>query len=317
MRIPGIPYVQGRNSYDDGDNAKYAIAIHNTANDATAAQEAAYATRRTDGISAHLYADDIGVIQSLDTDARAGHAGSAEGNSHAVAVEITGTNARSRQWWLERVAWGELGAALAVVVRRYGIAVRRASVAEMRANPRVRAFYGHNDMRLAWGGTTHTDPGSSFPWDRLFSAVTAALTGEDDDLKADERDKLFNIGSALDAALAGLESWRTTGGSTITIKPPATAAQATRVEAALAASAVREAGMRAAVDTLAELVRDGGGDIDTTAILNRIDQRAAEEQQIVQGLTARVAELEAELAEHRRRVALAAQAEATALGELG
>jgi N-acetyl-anhydromuramyl-L-alanine amidase AmpD len=178
MRIPGIPYIQGRNSYPDADGTKYGVAIHNTSNTATAAAEARYATRRTDGISAHFYVDDEVVIQSLDTDARAGHAGSSEGNQHAIAVEITGVNAWTRQQWLDRVAWDKLGAVLAVVCRRYGIAVRRATVDEMRANPRVRAFYSHDDMRRAWGGTTHTDPGPGFPWDRLFAAITAAGTEE-------------------------------------------------------------------------------------------------------------------------------------------
>lgn len=188
MRIPGVPYVQGRNTY--GTSTKYGIAIHNTSNDATAEGEASYATRRTDGTSAHLYVDNNSIIQSLDTSSRAGHAGSRTGNDHAVAVEITGVNGWTRAQWLERVAWDKLGAALAHVVRKYGIQVRRASVTEMKANPRVKAFYGHNDMRLAWGGTTHTDPGPAFPWDRLFSAVNAALggttTGEDDDVSATE-----------------------------------------------------------------------------------------------------------------------------------
>jgi hypothetical protein len=45
----------------------------------------------------------------------------------------------------------------------------------MKSNPKVRAFYGHDDMRRAWGGTTHTDPGGGFPWDRLFAAVNEHL----------------------------------------------------------------------------------------------------------------------------------------------
>lgn len=190
MRVSGIPYVQGRNAYTDADGTKYGIAIHNTANDATAEGEASYATRRTDGISAHFYADSNSVVQSLDTKDRAGHAGSDNGNQHAVAVEITGTNDKPRSWWLANVAWDRLGAVLAHVCRHYGIQVRRASVGEMDVNPRVKAFYSHNDMRLAWGGTTHTDPGNNFPWDRLFQAVNAALNGEDDDMDAAERKML-------------------------------------------------------------------------------------------------------------------------------
>lgn len=193
MRATGITYVQGRNSYSDADGTKFGIAIHNTSNTASAAAEASYATRRTDGVSAHFYVDGTAVIQSLDTLARAGHAGSSTGNQNAVAVEIRGVNGWSRQQWLEGVAWDLLGRTLAQVCRAYGTQVRRASAAEMKANPRVRAFYSHDDMRQAWGGTDHTDPGGNFPWDRLFSAVNAALGGEEDDLKDDERAWLKDI----------------------------------------------------------------------------------------------------------------------------
>jgi len=182
MRVSGVQYVQGRNSYSDADGTKYGIAIHNTSNTASADAEASYATRRTDGVSSHFYVDATKVIQSLDTSARAGHAGSSQGNQNAVAVEIRGVNEWSRQTWLDSVCWGQLGRVLAEVCRAYGIQVRRATVSEMRNNPKVRAFYSHDDMRQAWGGTDHTDPGPGFPWDRLFSAVNAALTGGDDDM---------------------------------------------------------------------------------------------------------------------------------------
>lgn len=179
MKVSGIPYVQGRNSYSDRDSLKFGIAIHNTSNDASDAGEASYAKRRTDGTSSHFYVDGDSVTQSLDTSKRAGHSGSVTGNENAIAVEITGGNGKSRAWWLANVDWAELGAVLAKVIRAHwpdgSFKVRRASVAEMRSNPKVRAFYGHDDMRRAWGGTTHTDPGPNFPWDRLFESVNAAL----------------------------------------------------------------------------------------------------------------------------------------------
>ena len=184
MIVPGIRFVQGVNDYDDRDGTKYGIGIHNTSNDASDEGEASYGTWRTDGTSAHLYCDDDSVTQSLDTGDKAGHAGSAAGNENAIAVEITGANGKTRAWWLANVAWDKLGRVLATVIRHHwpdwSFQVRRASVAEMKANPKVKAFYGHDDMRLAWGGTTHTDPGPNFPWDRLFAAVNAALEAGDD-----------------------------------------------------------------------------------------------------------------------------------------
>jgi N-acetyl-anhydromuramyl-L-alanine amidase AmpD len=203
MRVAGIPFVQGRNDYPDMDGKKFGIAIHNTSNDASDTAEAAYATRRTDGVSSHFYCDQDSVTQSLDTDVRAGHAGSRIGNDNAISVEITGANAWSRSTWLSSVAWDALGRVLAQVCTHHGIAVRRASVTEMIDNPKVKAFYSHDDMRRAWGGTTHTDPGPNFPWDRLFAAVNAALsltppTGADD-MTPDQAGLLANTERILSA----------------------------------------------------------------------------------------------------------------------
>lgn len=214
MRVSGIPYVQGTNSYADLDGTKYAVAIHNTSNDASAAAEAAYATRRADGVSAHFYVDGRVVIQSLDTAARAGHAGNGPGNNHSIAVEISGFNAWSRQTWLGGVCWDLLGRVLAEVCRAYGIEVRRASVAEMQANPKVRAFYSHDDMRRAWGGTDHTDPGPNFPWDKLFAVVNAALNPhsaqEDDDMGGFANLKINVDGPTSIAVPGGAVGWRPT-----------------------------------------------------------------------------------------------------------
>lgn len=177
MIVSGIAFVRAAGDYTDTDGRHYGIAIHATDNTATDEGETAYASYRPDGTSAHFYCDADSVTQGLDTSRKAGHAGSSTGNENAIAVEITGRTGNGRDWWLANVAWDELGRVLAEVIRHElpGFQVRRASVAEMRAHPTVSAFYGHDDMRQAWGGTDHTDPGPGFPWDRLFSAVNAAL----------------------------------------------------------------------------------------------------------------------------------------------
>ncbi|WP_162908097.1 hypothetical protein [Allorhizocola rhizosphaerae] len=56
-----------------------------------------------------------------------------------------------------------------------------------------------------------------------------------------------------------------------------------RLEAATAAEQTRDAASAAAIQALTELVRSGGGgDVDATAILERIDAKAAETQALVQ-----------------------------------
>lgn len=176
MLVPGIRFMQGKNAYRDTDGHKYGIGVHNTSNNAPAINEAINATHRTDGVSSHFYADNREVMQSLDTVDRAGHSGTTIGNENAVAIEITGVNGWTREQWISNVNWDAVGLTLAYVVRFYGIAVRHATVAEMKANPKVKAFYSHNDMRLAWPGKTdHNDPGPNFPWDVLFDHVNKGL----------------------------------------------------------------------------------------------------------------------------------------------
>lgn len=187
MRVPFIPYLQGLNDYPDTDRTKYGLAFHNTSNDASAEGELAYATRRPDGTSSHFYGDIDSVVQSIDTKDRCGHAGSREGNENAVCFELTGANGWSRARWLTSIEWTLLGRVAAAVIRSHwpdgSFQVRRASVAEMKANPKVKALYGHDDMRQAWGGTTHTDPGPNFPWDHLIAVIKTAqgqpTTGDD------------------------------------------------------------------------------------------------------------------------------------------
>jgi N-acetyl-anhydromuramyl-L-alanine amidase AmpD len=216
MRIPGIPFVQGRWDYTDYDGKHYGIAIHCTANTASDTAEASFASRRPDGTSFHLVVDHDSVTQSLDLSDRAGHAGSDEGNDHAIAVEIVGLTTWSRAKWLSSVAWPKLGAALAWIIKHdpdyKGFRVRRASVPEMRKNPQVKALYGHNDMRLAWGGTDHTDPGPNFPWDRLIEAINNALggAGEDDDMALSQEGRAA-VRAEVIAALETVRPYQASG----------------------------------------------------------------------------------------------------------
>lgn len=160
--------------YSNTYSKKLYIAIHNTSNDASAYNEASYAKRRTDSVSSHYYADKGTVIQSLNTDYRAWHAGSSIGNSRAIAYEIVGTNSKSRTWWLQNVDWDKLAKCIARDMKHWGIKNQHLSVSQMKAGT-VTGIVTHDDMRRAWGGTTHNDPGPNFPMDHLIKKVNQYL----------------------------------------------------------------------------------------------------------------------------------------------
>jgi hypothetical protein len=55
---------------------------------------------------------------------------------------------------------------------RYGIPMRRCTVADLLA--RRPGHTTHDQCRIAFGGTTHTDPGPNFPWDYLFGLLAGS-----------------------------------------------------------------------------------------------------------------------------------------------
>jgi len=172
-------YYGPPSGYTHSASRKKYIAIHCTDNDATAQQEAFYAIHRTDAhkTSTHFYVDKTEVIQSLDTTWEAWHAGSATGNQYAIAVEFTGTTTKTREWWMANVDWDAIVDVLYHVCADTGIARQHLTVQEMKAGSKT-GFVTHNDMRLAWGGTTHTDPGANFPLDYLIQKVNAKFEPE-------------------------------------------------------------------------------------------------------------------------------------------
>lgn len=177
MSVYASMYYGPPRHYGNTRTDKRYIAIHNTSNDATAEGEASYAKRREDSVSSHYYVDNNSIVQSLDTNLRAFHAGSSIGNSQAISYEITGTNGKSRAWWLDNVAWLLLSRQIAADCREHGIAARVLTVAEIEAG-KLTGIITHDQMRQAWGGTTHTDPGPNFPMEHLLGLVVAELNGD-------------------------------------------------------------------------------------------------------------------------------------------
>ncbi len=160
--------------YSRTRTSKRYVVIHCTANDAPAANEAAYARRRTDNVSSHYYADRASVVQSLDTALGAWHAGSSVPNAHGIAWEFTGPGGASRAWWLANVAWDKVAAQMARDCRAHDIEPRDLDLAAIKAG-KASGFITHNECRLVWGGTDHVCPGPGFPLDHLIAKVRAQM----------------------------------------------------------------------------------------------------------------------------------------------
>ncbi len=178
-RYPQAPYIgppkgYGHRNNKDARTVKRGIAIHATANTGSDTNEANYATHRTDDTSSHFYVDVDSVTQSLDTSLVAWHSGSERGNDDAISIEITGQIDWSYNRWMQAVDWPELVALVVWLCRTHNITPVRPTLFQMREGWTA-GIYTHNDMRLAWGGTTHTDPGPGFPMDHLLTQVQLAL----------------------------------------------------------------------------------------------------------------------------------------------
>jgi N-acetyl-anhydromuramyl-L-alanine amidase AmpD len=257
MPIYSSIYDGPPNRYGDTKTTKKWIVIHNTSNDAPAVNEASYAKRRTDSVSSHYYVDGGRIIQSLNTDLRAFHVGSSTGNAGGIAYEITGTNAKSRSWWLTNVRWDLLAAQIRKDCAAHGITPRLLTVEEIKAGKT--GIMTHDQARRAWGGTDHTDPGPGFPMDHLLAQVKGD-TQKEDSMELTDKIKLI---TGQDVGYSDTE-WSV--GFTLASTHYYVLQARNQLAAALAAGKKRDEAI------LAKLAG-----ADTKTILDAINRRAAED----------------------------------------
>lgn len=154
------------------------------------------------GTSPHGMFDPNGGVEEVHTDTIAWHCGN--GNSTSVGYEHAGYAAFTRAEWTTDAGITMLKASAkstAKAAKALGIPARWLSVAQVADNEQ--GFCTHNDMRLARGGTTHTDPGPNFPYDLYMQYVVAEMGGTTPPTESgdefDMDDKTFD--TKLEAAL--------------------------------------------------------------------------------------------------------------------
>jgi len=188
---PGLPFVQAQ-GYTRGrpDGSPLWIVWHSmeaSEHSARAESTAAYFANPSDGraVSAHHCCDDNSDIQCVDEDDSAWTVGNRPGNYRGVNIELAGFARQSRADWLDpfgRAMFARLAPIVAASMTRWHIPNRWCTVADLKAHRPGHTT--HNDLREAFGGTTHTDPGAGFPRDHILDVIARALghTTEDDDM---------------------------------------------------------------------------------------------------------------------------------------
>jgi N-acetyl-anhydromuramyl-L-alanine amidase AmpD len=177
--IPPRSYTQGRWT---GQPTK--ITVHYTAGHEgylDAENGALYDQRRTDGTSSHYYVDADSVVQCVRTTDRS-HTALYHGNNEGIHYELCGT-AQTREQWLDDVSRKTIRNAakqMARDMRKYNIPLVRLVGRQVRDGA-GKGVCGHYDWTIGWpeDGGTHTDPGTEFPWDVLFTDIKEFLEGKE------------------------------------------------------------------------------------------------------------------------------------------
>jgi hypothetical protein len=103
---------------------------------------------------------------------------SASGANHdGDHICIPGKASQTRAMWLDDISRQYIRTTALYIVesgRQQNIPSVRLSVAQVR-DGRSRGYCSHHDVSLAFGKSTHTDPGPQFPWDVLAADIAEAL----------------------------------------------------------------------------------------------------------------------------------------------
>ncbi len=194
MAEPPITVRARFSSFTRGDNANPTrVVIHSTAPGTgfprasaagTAPSTARFFASAAAGGSAHYIVDVAGEQHCVPDDTIAFHA---PPNAHTLGIEICSEAFYTRDQWLSPQVWPAVQRAAsrtAELCARFRIPQVRIGPAQLRAG--ARGICGHIDVTTAFGQTSHTDPGPSFPWPEFLAALgggagTAATTSRKDD----------------------------------------------------------------------------------------------------------------------------------------
>lgn len=125
--------------------------------------------------SAHYVVDTDSVTQCVDDKLEAWHCGRT-GNHRGIGIELCGRADQSYGQWHDSLSLPMLSIAarlIAELCKRYSIPAVYLTSPDLRADRA--GITTHASVSLAWGESSHTDPGPGFPMVKLVNAVRTAL----------------------------------------------------------------------------------------------------------------------------------------------
>lgn len=175
FKAPVRPFIKAR--HYGGRQTPKAVVIHATVspdNPGTARAIAAmWHGPNSPDTSAHYVVDPREDIQCVGDHSVAYHCGY---NTDSIAIELCDEQVGPATRWRDKDSQAIIRRAATLTAElclAYGIEVRRPHIAELKAKG-PHGIYGHNDSRLAFGHTTHTDP-REFPWAEFMALVRSEV----------------------------------------------------------------------------------------------------------------------------------------------
>jgi hypothetical protein len=90
--------------------------------------------------------------------------------------------------------------------RIYGVDIPMRKLSPSEVGARKAGVFGHHDYSIGTGDGDHWDPGPNFPWDVLFSDISAIMGGggDDDDMNGEQNDKLNFIHMVMKGEISAM-----------------------------------------------------------------------------------------------------------------
>lgn len=163
--------------------------------------------------SAHYCVDGDSEVQCVRDMDVAYHAPGA--NHNGIGIEHAGYARQTTAEWVD--AYGDpmlsrSARLTALLCRQYNVPAKWLTVGEVRGG--LRGITSHNNVSLAFGKSTHTDPGPGFPSEEYMRRVRAALNPQGDDMTP-EQDQLLRDVNNRTIALVDEVAKLKAGGATV------------------------------------------------------------------------------------------------------